>query len=194
MWSGDETTVWLCSLGTRLGCIIVQEVWSGGARELIPSCLSNVMADPQADRYRLDSPTSSVEENCDVEEGKAASPRLPEAKDEEASAESVFSRVAEAEIMGGDHDKRLVFDSDSESSDEEEEDDIRGRDEGFEMSNLATVLDLLGEDEDEVNYSGSEQQMDEEDKRDNLSSPTRTVENDNTKEREAKNDEQLTVV
>ena len=155
------------------------------------------MADPQADRYRLDSPTSSVEENCDVEEGKAASPRLPEAKDEEASAESVFSCVAEAEIMGGDHDKRLVFDSDSDSSDEEKEDDIRGKDEGFEMSNLATVPDLLGEDdsnEDEVNYSGSEQQMDEEDKRDNLSSPTRTVENDNTEEREVKNDEQLTVV
>ena len=156
-----------------------------------------MMADPRADRYRLDSPTSSsVEENCDGGD-KAVSPRLPEAKDKEASAESVLSRVAKAE-MGGDHDKRLVFDSDSESSDEEEEkDDIRGRDEGFEMSNLATVPDLLGEgddNEDEVNYSGSEQQMDEEDKRDNLSSPTRTVENDNTEEREAKNDEQLTVV
>ena len=154
------------------------------------------MADPRADRYRLDSPTSSVEENCDVEEGKAVSPRLPEAKDEEASAELVLSRVAEAE-MGGDHDKRLVFESDSESSDEEEEDDFRGRDDGFEMSNLATVPDLLGEgddNEDEVNYSGSEQQMDEEDKRDNLSSPTRTVENDSTGEREAKNDEQLTIV
>ena len=65
--------------------------------------------------------------------------------------------------MGGDHDKRLVFESDSESSDEQEEDDMRGRDEGFEMSNLATVPDLLGKDdnnEDEVNYSGSEQQMD----------------------------------
>ena len=139
----------------------------------------------RADCCRLDSPTSSVEDNCDVEEGKAVSPHLPEAEDKEASAESVLSRVAEAE-MGGDHDKRL-----------EEEDDIRGRDEGFEMSNLATVPDLLGEgddNEDEVNYSGSEQQMDEEDKRDNLSSPTRTVENDNTEERVAKNDEQLTVV
>ena len=101
--------------------------------------------------------------------------------------------------MGGDHDKRLVFESDSESSSDEEEDDIRGResDEGFEMSNLATVPDLLGEgdnNEDEVNYSGSEQQVDEEDKRDNLSNPTRTVENANTEEREMKNDEQLTVV
>ena len=155
------------------------------------------MAEARADRFRLHSPTSSVEENCDVEEGKVVSPRLPEAEDEEASAESVLSRVVEAE-MGGDHDKRLVFESDSESSDEEEEeDDIRGRDEGFEMSNLATVPDLLGEgdkDEDEVNYSGSEQQMDGEDKRDNLSSPTRTIENSNTEEREVKNDEQLTVV
>lgn len=152
-----------------------------------------------AECNRLDSPaSSSADENCDVEEGKDVSPRLLEKEaDEEASAESVLSHVAEAE-MGGDHDKRLVFDSDSESSDEEEEkDDIRGRDEGFEMSNLATVPDLLGEgddNEDEVNYSGSEQQMDEEDKRDNLSSPTRTVENDNTEERVAKNDEQLTVV
>ena len=52
---------------------------------------------------------------------------------------------------------------------------MRGRDEGFEISNLATVPDLLGKDdnnEDEVNYSGSEQQMDGEDKSDNLSSPT----------------------
>ena len=73
---------------------------------------------------------------------------------------------------------------------------IRGRDEGFETSDLATVPDLPGEgddNEDEVNCSESEQ-MDEEDKIGNLSNPTRTVENDNTKEREVENDEQLTVV
>ena len=35
--------------------------------------------------------------------------------DEEASAESVLSRVAEDELEG-DHDKRLVFENDSESS------------------------------------------------------------------------------
>ena len=63
----------------------------------------------------------------DVEEGKDISPRLLEKEaGEEASAESVLSLVVEAEL-GGDHDKRLVFESDSESSsdEEEEEDNIR---------------------------------------------------------------------
>ena len=46
------------------------------------------------------------------------SPRLLE-KDEEASAESMFSHAAESE-MGGDHDKRMVFaESDSDSSEED---------------------------------------------------------------------------
>ena len=47
-----------------------------------------------------DSPaSSSADENCDVEEGKDVSPRLLEEEaDEEASAESVLSRVAEAEM------------------------------------------------------------------------------------------------
>ena len=69
-----------------------------------------------------------------------------------------------------------MFESDSESSyEEEDEDDIMGRERfehrlyilWFEISNLATVPDLLGKgdnNEDEVDYSGSEQQMDEEDK------------------------------
>ena len=55
-----------------------------------------------------------------MEEDKDVSPRLleKEAKDEEASAESMISRAAESEV-GGDHDKLLVFESDSESSAED---------------------------------------------------------------------------
>ena len=94
-------------------------------------------------------PANNVHENCDVEGNEDVSPRLfeKEAEVEQARAESIFFRAAVSEFMGGDHDKRLVFESDSESSDddeEEEEDDIRGRDEGLRRVTWLRFLTYLG--------------------------------------------------